>query len=249
MLLSRKTSKLISVSVRRALPGVESASVALLQKSAQASLQKCLFSNLSGHITTWVHCIGAVLTLLIWLHATPCHNHASVTLQVAYASDQLQMEDILESIRDAGFEADLLSSKSAEPSGKVCQAQSIPAKVAHPHDTVEATMVYTMSPMPKVASGLTQLGVLQISKFRVTGMHCSSCSTAVQKALSVTPGVERASVSLTLEQAEVVYDPGLVKEVSQQPKSQPKCNNHCNYLRLAYWQYAVHVCIVTSSQV
>lgn len=56
---------------------------------------------------------------------------------------------------------------------------------------------------------------VQISKFKVTGMHCSSCSTAVQKALSVTPGVERASVSLTLEQAEVVYDPGLAKEVSR----------------------------------
>jgi len=76
-----------------------------------------------------------------------------------------------------------------------------------------------MSRMHKIAeaSDLMQLGVLQISKFRVTGMHCSSCSTA---ALSVTPGVERASVSLTLEQAEVVYDPGLVKEVSHQFKSQ-----------------------------
>ena len=168
-------------------------------------------------------------------------------LQVAYASDQLQMEDILESIRDAGFEADLLSSKSAEPSGKVCQAQSIPAKVAQPQDTVEANMVYTMRPTPKIASDLMQLGVLQISKFRVTGMHCSSCSTAVQKALSVTPGVERASVSLTLEQAEVVYDPGLVKEVSHHLKSQPKYNDHCANLRLAHWQYAVHVCIVTSS--
>ncbi len=83
-------------------------------------------------------------------------------------------------------------------------------------------MVHTMSRMHKIAeaSDLMQLGVLQISKFRVTGMHCSSCSTAVQKALSVTPGVERASVSLTLEQAEVVYDPGLVKEVSHQFKSQ-----------------------------
>lgn len=39
-------------------------------------------------------------------------------LQVAYDSNQLQMEDILESIRDAGFEADLLSSKPAEHSGK-----------------------------------------------------------------------------------------------------------------------------------
>ena len=54
---------------------------------------------------------------------------------------------------------------------------------------------------------------MQVIKFRVTGMHCSSCSTAVQKALSVTTGVDRASVSLTLEQAEVVFDPSIVKEV------------------------------------
>lgn len=45
-------------------------------------------------------------------------------------------------------------------------------------------------------------------------MHCSSCSTAVQKALSVTTGVEKASVSLTLEQAEVMYDPSIVQEVT-----------------------------------
>ena len=38
--------------------------------------------------------------------------------QVAYNSSQLHLEDILESIRDAGFEADLLSSKLAEASGK-----------------------------------------------------------------------------------------------------------------------------------
>lgn len=57
---------------------------------------------------------------------------------------------------------------------------------------------------------------VQVTKFKVTGMHCSSCSTAVQKALSVTSGVEKASVSLTLEQAEVVYDPNVVHEVITQ---------------------------------
>ena len=54
---------------------------------------------------------------------------------------------------------------------------------------------------------------MQVSKFRVTGMHCSSCSTAVQRALAAIHGVEKATVSLTLEQAEVVYDPSLVQEV------------------------------------
>lgn len=41
-----------------------------------------------------------------------------IEMQIAYDGSQLQMEDILECVRDAGFEADLLSSKSAEPSGK-----------------------------------------------------------------------------------------------------------------------------------
>lgn len=59
-------------------------------------------------------------------------------------------------------------------------------------------------------------GTVQVTKFKVTGMHCSSCSTAVQKGLSVTSGVEKASVSLTLEQAEVVYDPSIVQEVNTQ---------------------------------
>ena len=59
-------------------------------------------------------------------------------------------------------------------------------------------------------------GNVQVTKFKVTGMHCSSCSTAVQKALSVITGVEKASVSLTLEQAEVVYDPSIVQEVTTQ---------------------------------
>ena len=47
-----------------------------------------------------------------------CHTQNARQLQVAYNSSQLRLEDILESVRDAGFDADLLSSKSAEPSAK-----------------------------------------------------------------------------------------------------------------------------------
>ena len=47
----------------------------------------------------------------------------------------------------------------------------------------------------------------------VGGLHCSSCSTATEKALSALTGVSRATVSLALQQAEVEYDPALVSEV------------------------------------
>ena len=47
----------------------------------------------------------------------------------------------------------------------------------------------------------------------MTGMTCASCSNSLEKALGVLGGVESASVSLSLEQAEVHFDPSLVTEV------------------------------------
>jgi len=52
----------------------------------------------------------------------------------------------------------------------------------------------------------------ELLKFEVSGMHCSSCSSAVEKALLSIPGVQRASVSLALHQAEVVITPGSTTE-------------------------------------
>jgi len=43
--------------------------------------------------------------------------------------------------------------------------------------------------------------------FRVEGMHCASCSQAVEKALSGVEGVRSASVNLASESASVDYDP------------------------------------------
>ena len=53
----------------------------------------------------------------------------------------------------------------------------------------------------------------QVVKVKVTGMHCSSCSTAVQNALTRLEGVMNASVSLLVQQAEVEYDPTRVQQV------------------------------------
>lgn len=54
--------------------------------------------------------------------------------------------------------------------------------------------------------------VPQLFKLEVLGMHCSACSTAVETALNKLPGVQRASVSLSLHQAEVVVGPGEATE-------------------------------------
>jgi len=54
---------------------------------------------------------------------------------------------------------------------------------------------------------------VQVARLEVIGMHCSSCSTAVEKALNGRDGVKEATVSLSLNMAEVTYDPTHVTEV------------------------------------
>ena len=46
---------------------------------------------------------------------------------------------------------------------------------------------------------------------RIAGMHCSLCTGTIEKALRRHPGVDKASVSLTHEQALVEYDPSRVR--------------------------------------
>ena len=40
----------------------------------------------------------------------------------------------------------------------------------------------------------------------ITGMHCASCSTLVERMVGMTPGVLKASVNLATEKLQVSYD-------------------------------------------
>jgi copper chaperone CopZ len=45
---------------------------------------------------------------------------------------------------------------------------------------------------------------------RIGGLHCSLCTSTIEKALGRKPGVDKVAVSLTHEQALVEYDPAVV---------------------------------------
>ena len=79
--------------------------------------------------------------------------------------------------------------------------------------------------------------LLQVASLRVRGMHCASCSTAVEKALKATQGVQQATVSLSMSQADVQYDPLMVQEVISSTGLQwstipvpPAATNNAQYL-------------------
>ncbi|PHT57904.1 putative copper-transporting ATPase HMA5 [Capsicum baccatum] len=50
----------------------------------------------------------------------------------------------------------------------------------------------------------------QVCRIRVKGMTCTSCSTTVESALQLIPGVQKAQVALATEEAEIQYDPRII---------------------------------------
>ncbi|XP_055821491.1 probable copper-transporting ATPase HMA5 [Solanum dulcamara] len=46
----------------------------------------------------------------------------------------------------------------------------------------------------------------QVCRIRIKGMTCTSCSTTVESALQLIPGVQKAQVALATEEAEIQYD-------------------------------------------
>lgn len=49
-----------------------------------------------------------------------------------------------------------------------------------------------------------------ISRFRIKGMTCTSCSNSIESALNKLPGVQKAVVALATEECEVRHDPGMI---------------------------------------
>jgi periplasmic mercuric ion binding protein len=47
---------------------------------------------------------------------------------------------------------------------------------------------------------------LEISTFKVEGMHCPLCTTAVKKAISQVDGVQKVSARLNTKEVSVIYD-------------------------------------------
>ncbi|KAF5937133.1 hypothetical protein HYC85_024639 [Camellia sinensis] len=47
----------------------------------------------------------------------------------------------------------------------------------------------------------------QVCRIQIKGMTCTSCSTTVESALQLVPGVQKAQVALATEEAEICYDP------------------------------------------
>ncbi|MCX5998664.1 MAG: cation transporter, partial [Chloroflexi bacterium] len=50
------------------------------------------------------------------------------------------------------------------------------------------------------------------TSLRITGMTCATCASTVEKSLSETAGVSKASVNVATEKATIEYDPSIISQ-------------------------------------
>lgn len=52
--------------------------------------------------------------------------------------------------------------------------------------------------------------MIQKKKFKISGMHCTSCSLSIDWELEETEGVKKVSTSYAKQQTEVTYDSNVI---------------------------------------
>ena len=154
---------------------------------------------------------------------------------VAFDATRWTPESVAAAVVDTGFDAEVLAVDEAAArmrvriGGMTCGACVASVENALRQDGIyeaavallaeEATVVYDVAVWTpaKIAAAIEDAGFDaqpvpddDAAVLRIFGMTCASCSAAVEQALRSVPGVRSASVSLTLQQARVEYNPAAV---------------------------------------
>lgn len=110
---------------------------------------------------------------------------AQKTVEVVYDPKSISPEEIVENIKESGYDASVLDSLSKAVSG--------PAP--------------TVSSHPLVTAPVTSPSSTQVALLSLTGMHCSSCAGLIERSVKKVPGVSEANVNFASEKARIVYSP------------------------------------------
>jgi len=118
------------------------------------------------------------------------------------------------------------------PAVVVAQASALHHSAEATYDSreVDAAALVTLLDKAGFPSSITKDEALepstQFARFRIEGMTCSTCSGAVESALAGNAGVKHASVSLTLQEARVEYNPDETNEVRTTAEAPPWVQPH-----------------------
>ncbi|EIE26688.1 heavy metal P-type ATPase [Coccomyxa subellipsoidea C-169] len=178
-----------------------------------------------------MHCSSCSSAVERALSSQPGVLSASVALlketaEVVFDDGDITISEILKVIQDAGFMAELLQKQEERTRHEVAVETALGEKKGVQKALVSLTLkMAEVTHDPQVVNEAEVVALIEEAGFearvvgrgavpdsdsailRVSGMTCSSCSSAVELALLNHQGVQRAAVNLLAGKAEVQYNP------------------------------------------
>ena len=166
--------------------------------------------NISG-----MHCQSCELLIKDELSSLPgvkdiTINHQSGTGSLTITNSRLTDSAIIKAIQTAGYKSSLASGDSA---ATVMEIEAKIAKDAAGQLTLNGKVRFVNDSPPNTEApiGNNPISVSDSGSGRanliISGMHCSSCASIIERQLKKVPGVSEAGVNFSAEKAFVVYDP------------------------------------------
>ena len=151
---------------------------------------------------TCQHCVRTV-TAALGQVAGVRHVDVSLSDQRATieADDRVSPDTLAQAVRQAGYEVPVsVSTASTSQHASTSHLVQLDMHRAEP----------ARDESPAVATATTE-GLHERQLLNITGMHCASCVSRVEQALSSMPGVGEVRVNLATEQSSIEYDPRQVQ--------------------------------------
>lgn len=118
---------------------------------------------------------------------------------------------IINAVKNAGYETSLKTSPTTYSFPKEIQLEGIIGKDDNGQLTIKGKLFFGEKEDMKTTTQISSSNKSERTNLIISGMHCSSCASIIERQLKKVSGVSEAKVNFASEKASIVYDTNLSK--------------------------------------
>ncbi len=132
------------------------------------------------------------------------------TVACTITNPMTQNDQVIQAVRQAGYESRVLPSADAAPEeSKVENSSPVLYEILTELKTISGKLENKITSTLATTRTVSKEGKQQRVSLSLSGMHCASCAGLIEKSISKVNGVQKASVNFSAEKAIIDYDNSL----------------------------------------
>lgn len=138
-------------------------------------------------------------------------DHKTGKASVVTTNGKTTDQAIINAVKNAGYETSLKTSPTTYSFPKEIQLEGIIGKDDNGQLTIKGKLFFGEKEDMKTTTQIASTNKSERTNLIISGMHCSSCASIIERQLKKVSGVSEAKVNFASEKASIVYDTNLSK--------------------------------------